>query len=64
MNRDHKTFDSAQKKRKTEEKAKIQDCVHNYLKGEGTTHPINHCEVVCQWEGEAETGAGGGASNS
>ena len=29
---------------KMEKKAKVQDCVHNYLKSKGTTHPINHCE--------------------
>ena len=35
-----------------EKKAKVQDCVHNYLKSKGTTHPINHCECnsdVCYW---------------
>ena len=35
-----------------EKKAKVQDCVHNYVKSKGTTHPINHCECnsdVSDW---------------
>ena len=48
MNCDHKTFNSEQKKiiGKRGKKARVQDCVHNYTKSKGTTHPINHCECL------------------
>ena len=40
-NRDHQTFDSwAKQNWQMEEKPNIQDCVHNYFKSEGITHPI------------------------
>ena len=45
MNRDHKTFDSAQNKIwKMEEKAKVKTVNIIFFKSEGTTRPINHCE--------------------
>ena len=40
-----KHFILSQKRKKIgEKKAKVQDGVHNYLKNERATHPINHCK--------------------